>query len=1007
MNINDILKLDIKKSNLKKIDTFINKQDDSSLDYTRAIAYKAKMLYKLGDIKEAITILLKCENSTLDSNRLVYYYTELINIYLDLSDASKAMKYIELKEKNLSLLDKAEHTKDLILFYTKFADKDKAIYYINEYLNDDINEEDKVLVLSLLEDFYYLDNDNDKFNQYFSYLETKYKEKDNIKELEELYLKKLDLLFRLSSAEETKFFINNIDFSLFSEKIKIKAYTINIKLLIDEHSLRKAAILESEYENEIKDSEEIELLKEYYNTSLILYKELNNTFSIEYINKKLTLIDSNNNEKAKEKSKFNQLPEIIIKEKQIQPKEINPKDFEFKTSDIDSVNASENYKKFEPIFTYLNNASDIKSRELIRNILLKFSQNFKIYETHILDVDNKKGYLYKGGRLYDKKIGENINKSILFRCVELNEDLIINNLNDNYYNYDVINNETSPFASCLVFLLNKELANKFVIGFFFMDKDVKEYEYYKFISDIIGFVINRNKKTESNSLIKEAIDTLETKISWGYKRTEENNIILNDKARQMLKLSANNLSQDEYLMIIQDSDKAKYNNTILNLYNETIKDCVIEYSIVHNLIIKEHFYKLEGNVIVSYIEDITKYKQTMDDLLSFAYGDSLTDVLSFRSFKDDAKKILENHDKSLVFLNVSNFDLYLEMYGFEFSRQIIYAISRFLKANEKDYVTYHLEQSMFMLVCEKNDKRYLVKFISKLINDLKSHISLINKRVNLDIHAGIYKQSSKDKIKTVDEILNLTYEAYLDAMDKEEELIIFDETIYEDSYFKNYETELDISESIDKNELKFKLKPIYNMQNKTVIGYQYNFCFNNTLYDEEIFKRVINKRNLTTRIDKYLIRNMFEDLKLFHKETNYYFHAYISLSNKSLNDEKMFDYIVKMSQYYKVDLSNIYISVERSFIREYKESSLNLGSKNIDTFLKNDLSYVELDYASFRLDSLAKMKVLFKDKNIILSNVDSNNIENANLISSLVLVNDSKLFTLTDIINKTVNKEKK
>ena len=1007
MNINDILKLDIKKSNLKKIDAFINKQDDSSLDYTRAIAYKAKMLYKLGDIKEAITILLKCENSTLDSNRLVYYYTELINIYLDLSDASKAMKYIELKEKNLSLLDKAEHTKDLILFYTKFVDKDKAIYYINEYLNDDINEEDKVLVLSLLEDFYYLDNDNDKFNQYFSYLETKYKEKDNIKELEELYLKKLDLLFRLSSAEETKFFINNIDFSLFSEKIKIKAYTINIKLLIDEHSLRKAAILESEYENEIKDSKEIELLKEYYNTSLILYKELNNTFSIEYINKKLALIDSNNNEKAKEKSKFNQLPEIIIKEKQIQTKEINPKDFEFKTSDIDSVNVSENYKKFEPIFTYLNNASDIKSRELIRNILLKFNQNFKIYETHILDVDNKKGYLYKGGRLYDKKIGENIDKSILFRCVELNEDLIINNLNDNYYNYDVINNEISPFASCLVFLLNKELANKFVIGFFFMDKDVKEYEYYKFISDIIGFVINRNKKTESNSLIKETIDTLETKISWGYKRTEENNIILNDKARQMLKLNANNLSQDEYLMIIQDSDKAKYNNTILNLYNETIKDCVIEYSIVHNLIIKEHFYKLEGNVIVSYIEDITKYKQTMDDLLSFAYGDSLTDVLSFRSFKDDAKKILENHDKSLVFLNVSNFDMYLEMYGFEFSRQIIYAISRFLKANEKEYVTYHLEQSMFMLVCEKNDKRYLVKFISKLINDLKSHISLINKRVNLDIHAGIYKQSSKDKIKTVDEILNLAYEAYLDAMDKEEELIIFDETIYEDSYFKNYETELDISESIDKNELKFKLKPIYNMQNKTVIGYQYNFCFNNTLYDEEIFKRVINKRNLTTRIDKYLIRNMFEDLKLFHKETNYYFHAYISLSNKSLNDEKMFDYIVKMSQYYKVDLSNIYISVERSFIREYKESSLNLGSKNIDTFLKNDLSYVELDYASFRLDSLAKMKVLFKDKNIILSNVDSNNIENANLISSLVLVNDSKLFTLTDIINKTVNKEKK
>ena len=134
MNINDILKLEIKKSNLKKLDFFINKQDESTLDFSRAVAYKAKMLYKLGDIKEAITLLLKSESQTRDSKKLVCYYTELINIYLDLSDASKAMKYIELKDKNLSLLDKAEHTKDLILFYTKFADKEKAIYYINDYL---------------------------------------------------------------------------------------------------------------------------------------------------------------------------------------------------------------------------------------------------------------------------------------------------------------------------------------------------------------------------------------------------------------------------------------------------------------------------------------------------------------------------------------------------------------------------------------------------------------------------------------------------------------------------------------------------------------------------------------------------------------------------------------------------------------------------------------------------------------------------------------------------------
>jgi len=1007
MNINDILKLEIKKTNLKKIDFFINKQDETTLDFSRAVAYKAKMLYKLGDVKESITLLIKSESQTHDSNKLVCYYTELINIYLDLSDASKAMKYIELKDKNLSLLDKAEHTKDLILFYTKFADKEKAIYYINDYLNDDISEEDKVFVLNLLEDFYYLDNDLNKFNQNFSYLESKYREKNNIKELEDLYLKKLDLLFRLEHFEELKLFLNDIDFSEFSEKLKIKAYTINIQMLINENSLRKAAMLESEYENEIKDSKEIELLREYYNTSLKLYQSLNNTYSLDYINKKLTELNINNKVEETKKSKFNNLPEIIIKENVSEPINFSPKDFKFKISDIDSVLVSNNYKKFEPIFSYLNNASEIKTREIVRNILLRFSENFKIYEAHILDLDNNKGYLYKGGRLYDKKIGDDKEKSILFRSIELNKELIIENLSESYYNLDIINNELSVFNSSYIFPLNNELSKKIAIGFFFMDKKDTEYEYYKFVSEIIGFVINRNNSKENSSLIEEAKKELEDKIIWGYKRTEENNIILDDKACQILKLSTKNLSIDDYMMIISEKDRSNYNNTILNLYNESIKECVIEYDIVHNLTIKEHLYKLEGNLIASYIEDITSSKQKLEDLLGFAYTDELTNVLSYRSFKDKALKTLTNHDKALVFINASNFESYLSLYGFDFSRQIIYAISNFLKNNEKEYVTYHLESSMFLLVCDKNDKRSLLKFVSKLIDDLKKHILSINKRVALEIHAGIYKQSSRDKVKTVDELLSLCFEAYLDACDCDENVIIFDEDIYEDSYFKNYEAELDICESIDKNELRFKLRPIYNLEKKSVIGYEYNYCFNDTLYDASIFKKVIYKRNLITRIDKFLVRHVYEDLKLFYKETGFYYNAYITLDQKSLNDKKFFEYIVKLSEFYKVDLKYIFICIENNAIKEYKESSLNLVSKTIETMFKNELNYIMLDFNSYKLNDLAKIKVLLKDKNIILTNLFYDDLENANVISSLVLVNDSKLFTLTDIIDKTVNKEKK
>lgn len=146
---------------------------------------------------------------------------------------------------------------------------------------------------------------------------------------------------------------------------------------------------------------------------------------------------------------------------------------------------------------------------------------------------------------------------------------------------------------------------------------------------------------------------------------------------------------------------------------------------------------------------------------------------------------------------------------------------------------------------------------------------------------------------------------------------------------------------------------------------------------------------------------------MFYKETGFYYNAYITLDQKSLNDKKFFEYIVKLSEFYKVDLKYIFICIENNAIKEYKESSLNLVSKTIETMFKNELNYIMLDFNSYKLNDLAKIKVLLKDKNIILTNLFYDDLENANVISSLVLVNDSKLFTLTDIIDKTVNKEKK
>ena len=101
MTINDILKLDIQKKNLRKIESFINHATKDSFDYYKAVSYKALMFYKLSDVKEAITLLLTNLNETKNDDAIVSYSDSLIKIYLDLSDFEKANRYIELKDSHL------------------------------------------------------------------------------------------------------------------------------------------------------------------------------------------------------------------------------------------------------------------------------------------------------------------------------------------------------------------------------------------------------------------------------------------------------------------------------------------------------------------------------------------------------------------------------------------------------------------------------------------------------------------------------------------------------------------------------------------------------------------------------------------------------------------------------------------------------------------------------------------------------------------------------------------
>lgn len=1020
MTINDILKLEIKKNNLRKIESFINQKDKDSTDYYKAVSYKALMSYKLDLVKEAITLLLTNLNDSKNDDAIISYCSSLIEIYLDLSDFEKALKYIELKEKHLKPIDMQKHTKDMILYYAKRRDIKNATRYINSYLEDDILEEDKIFVQRLLLDYAYEDNDINSFITNYNKIIKYYLQNDLKDEYQKLYLYKLNILYNNNLSDDCLNFIKSINIDLLDLDYKIEFYTTIIKIHIDKGLFRKAGILDSEYEQIISKSENIELKRKYYNVSLELYKKLNNNFSIEYILNKLRELEPKKVEEKKVKSHYKDLSNVII-ERVIEAPKVNVdiKELAYKNADISNVLVSDKFNKFTKIFNILTKSDEFVSfRENLRLILIEFNKNFKFDESILLiKGESIYGYHYKLNRLYDKDFNNiDISKSILNRTIELNKEVVIKDLINSYYNYDIILKDTTKFVSSIVFPIYYNNLIIGSLGFFFNNEYIDEglFEYYKYFSSLVNVLFNYNHFVENYKNSNDTLKILENKIPTGIKTIYLDKVILNDKCMEIFDISTHELTNSEYISLLNYEGQVKYQNALESLLYKDIKEIEIDYYLINNKCIKEHFIKGIDNIIYSYIIDESKYKEKENKLLEYAYSDNFTKVLSYKAFKTDSQELLNNHNKSIVLIDSNEFKLYEDLYGYEFKNQIIYSIGNFLIENQKDdYLIYHLDSTRYILLYNNNDKRVLKKNINILLENLNKYLNKINKRVNIKFYAGIFRQSAKDRTYTLNEMLSNATEALLDSYNREE-VVVYDNQIYNHSFFIDYENELAISEAIDNNRLSSVYRPIYDIDNKNVLGYIYSFSLDNMLIDESTFNNLVKKRRLEYKMDKYKISHVLEDLKTFYNKTGYYLNVFIPIYSVSLTNPTFISFLNKSFNFYKINSSFISFKIcgeieDNNTLDLLKNSEINLGVSNLDDLFKYKLDSLYLNYNEYSYEDLCLFKSILRKKRLILTDVSENeNIKDATLITRYITGKGiSKMVSIDNLINQALKKEKK
>lgn len=1017
MDIEEVLNLDISKKSLKKIESYLNKEDNFSLNYHKALAYKAYILYNTDSKSEAFNILLTHVNSEYN-DKLIAYLDVLIDIYLELEDYAKVNKYIELKKDNLSALESYKHTFDLIKYYVKRNDVSKAKSYIYEILNDDIDLKNRVYVTRILLDYAYEESNLIDFNRHYSYLEDYYKNNNITNSLEEIYLYKLKLLFNNSSFIEVLKFIDNINLELLSIKTKIIFYTYHIKTLIKEDNLRKASILDATYEVLIKENKDIykEETYDYYNTTLELYTKLDNIYSINYVNDILAHYTFKEVEvKHKTKSKFKEYNEQLVQNEVVNDIDSTKKeelvDFKLANSDKDIVLVSNEYKKLNDIIDNIINIDpDFKFREILRLILSYFNKSYKFEEAYMY-IESDLSYHYKNNKVYDKKVDFDISKTINYRTKELGKEIVLHNLLNTYYNVSIITNEVSIYNSVISFPIFYNLKVVGSLTFYFQDDLIDNfYEFYKLIYLLINEYYQTKKYIDINNLTSDIVKILEPKIELGFKTIDLENVYINVKGINILNINTNELELNDFYNLILSSDRYIFKEALNDLLINGLQEKTIKYHLIDNKYIEDNLYLSDGNIIYSSFKDITYITNQFKLVESKVTNSNFLDVYSYKQLSSDYIELFKNKDKTLCLIDSSNFSSYTSLYGFEFGEDLISGFANLLTKYSKDYdyTTYHLEGIKFILILNYNDKRRILKNIKELLKKLVSDINQINKRVTLKLYSGVYKSEKKAKTEALKDYLDHATEALIDAKSEDIDCVIYSCELYNKSYFQDFYNEIEISEAIDKNKLKGLYTPIYNVSNNKILGYTYNLSLNKEIIDSNSFERVIRNRNLEYQIDKYLIEHVVIDLKSFYSKCGYFINVFVSINSKTLLNEAFIPFLNNLFNFYKVSASLISFIIDGEIVNNkvldiLKKSNLSIGTNSIDNIFKYDLDTIYLDNSIYSIDTIEKMKLSLLDKRIIILNLsDLNLIDRIRLVSPYISTGkDSIKYSIDNLILKS------
>ncbi len=357
------------------------------------------------------------------------------------------------------------------------------------------------------------------------------------------------------------------------------------------------------------------------------------------------------------------------------------------------------------------------------------------------------------------------------------------------------------------------------------------------------------------------------------------------------------------------------------------------------------------------LELAIEHMYAQNEKMHMLFYDSLTGLKNFNSLKQDIYTI---SSCVLIYINIRNFSVMNQIYGFEFSDEIIKHIGFILRRNVKSIDNvYRLQGDKFAILIKKEiDKRYVEKLIARIKDKL---IMLkINSRI-IPVHADFGVTIFPGLIKTVEKIIESVEVALTNS--KETKRVCFYSNDIQKEIEENFQLETYIRTAVENNLFFFYYQPILNLNNKKIDKAEALIRLkdkNGSFINPEKFISIAERVNIISDLTTIVIEQVFKEISQLNN-----INISINLSSKDIENPKIITLIEEHLEKNRINSKTVSIELtERDIMHNFLSTKLfieKLRKSNIEI----EIDDFGVGYSSFSRIVELNFDIIKIDKSLI------------------------------------------